>query len=454
MSIPQHAGGPIGSRDDLVRYIERGSKPKSEWRIGTEHEKFVYDLKTHKPVPYEGRHGIRALLEGMRRFGWEPVMEGDHIIGLTGKDGAISLEPGGQFELSGAALKSVHETCSEVNTHQEQVRQIAGEIGAGVIGQGYAPSWRLDDVPMMPKGRYAIMRNYMPKVGGYGLEMMFRTCTVQVNLDFSDEADMVKKFRVGLALQPVATALFANSPFREGKPNGFLSYRSHIWTDVDNDRAGMLPWVFDDGMSFERYVDYALDVPMYFVYRDGRYIDVAGKCFRDFLEGRIAELKGVTPTMADWADHLTTIFPEVRLKTFLEMRGADGGSWRRICGLPALWVGIYYDQNALDAAWDLVKDWSAEERQAMRDAVPRQGFRTPFRGRTIGDLARDMLEISAAGLRRRASEDSAGMSEEGFLVPLRELVERGYTRAEELLRKFHGEWRGDLSPLFREYNFL
>ncbi|MBV9571103.1 MAG: glutamate--cysteine ligase [Alphaproteobacteria bacterium] len=454
MSIPQHAGGPIGSRDDLVRYLENGCKPRSDWRIGTEHEKFIYDLKTLKPVPYHGKPGIRALLDGMRRFGWEPVMEGDNIIGLTGKDGAISLEPGGQFELSGAPLVSVHETCNEVNTHRAQVQQVSNEIGAGAIGVGYAPSWRLDEVPMMPKGRYQIMRNYMPKVGGYGHEMMFRTCTVQVNLDFSDEADMVKKFRVGLALQPVATALFAKSPFREGKPNGFLSYRSHIWTDVDNERAGMLPFVFENGMGFERYVDYALDVPMYFIYREGRYIDVAGKSFRKFLSGDIAELYGNTPTMDDWADHLTTIFPEVRLKKFLEMRGADGGSWSRICGLPALWVGIYYDQLSLDAAWDLVKDWTAEERQAMRDAVPRLGFQTPFCNRTVGDLAHEMLEISAAGLRRRANEDSSGTSEEGFLMPLRELVDRGYTRAEELLRKYEGEWAGDLAPLFEEHNFF
>ncbi|MDE3114714.1 MAG: glutamate--cysteine ligase [Pseudomonadota bacterium] len=459
MSIPQSAGGPIGSRDDLVRYLEAGSKPKSEWRIGTEHEKFVYDLKDRRPLAYEGRPGIRALLEGMQRFGWEPILEGPNIIGLSQNNASISLEPGGQFELSGAPLENVHETCAEVNTHQEQVREVAGEIGAGVIGLGFAPDWSLDDVPVMPKGRYGIMRRYMPKVGGYGLEMMFRTCTVQVNLDFSDEADMVKKFRVGLALQPVATALFSNSPFRHGRPNGFLSYRSQIWTDVDNARAGMLPFVFEDGMGFERYVDYALGVPMYFVYRDGKYIDVAGKCFRDFLEGRIPELKGITPMMSDWADHLTTIFPEVRLKKFLEMRGADGGSWQRICGLPALWTGIYYDQASLDAAWDMVKDWSAEERQAMRDSVPRQAFATPFRGRTVRDLAREMLEISSAGLKRRAvgegaGLDAAGMSEDGFLNPLRVLVERGYTRADELLRRYREDWKGDIAPLFREYNFL
>jgi glutamate--cysteine ligase len=454
MSIPQSAGGLIGSRDDLVRHLSDGSKPKSDWRIGTEHEKFVYDLRTHKPLAYEGKPGIRSLLEGMRRFGWEDVKEGENVIGLLQNGASLSLEPGGQFELSGAPLKTVHETCAEVNTHLEQTREVANDIGAGVIGLGFAPNWTMDETHQMPKGRYKIMRRYMPTVGGYGHEMMFRTCTVQVNLDFSSEADMVKKFRVGLALQPVATALFANSPFREGRPSGFISYRSQVWTDVDNARSGMLPWVFDDGMSFERYVDYALDVPMYFVYRDGKYIDVAGKSFRDFLVHKIPEVKDIEPTMADWADHLTTIFPEVRLKKFLEMRGADGGSWRRICGLPALWTGIYYDQTALDAAWDLVKDWTAEERQAMRSAVPVLGFNTPFRKTTVGALAHQMLEISSAGLMRRAAEDSVGMTEDGFLNPLRELVDRGYTRAEELLRRYHGDWNCDLAPLFKEYNFL
>jgi glutamate--cysteine ligase len=454
MSIPQSAGGPIGSRDDLVRHIAKGAKPKPEWRIGTEHEKFVYDLRSHKPLPYDAHPGIRGLLEGMRRFGWQPVLEDDNIIGLTQNGASLSLEPGGQFELSGAPLRNVHESCNELNTHQAQVREVCAEIGAGVIGMGFAPTWSMEETHQMPKGRYAIMRRYMPKVGGYGHEMMFRTCTVQVNLDFSSEADMVKKFRVGLALQPVATALFANSPFREGKPNGFLSYRSHIWTDVDNARAGMLPFVFDSAMSYERYVDYALDVPMYFVFRDGRYVDVAGRSFRDFLDRRIPELKAVTPTMGDWADHLTTIFPEARLKQFLEMRGADGGAWRRICGLPALWTGIYYDQVALDAAWDLVKDWSAEERQQLRDSVPHQAFKTPFRRRSVRDLAREMIAISADGLKRRAQMDSVGTTEEGFLVPLRELVERGYTRAEELLERYRTDWNCDLTPLFTEYNFL
>jgi glutamate--cysteine ligase len=404
MSVPQAGGGPITSKDDLIASLSDGCKPREKWRIGTEHEKFGFDLKTLAPLPYEGKPGVRAMLEGLQRFGWEPINEGPNIIGLKQGGAAISLEPGGQLELSGAPLRSLHETCTETNEHLEQVKTIATEIGAGYLGLGFHPSARIEDVPVMPKGRYGIMKRYMPRVGGLGLEMMFRTCTIQVNLDFSSEADMVKKFRVGLALQPIATAMFAASPLREGKPNGFLSYRSHIWTDVDNDRSGMLPWVFEDGMSFERYVDYALDVPMYFVYRDGKYHDVAGKSFRDFMARKLPGLEHVEPTMADWADHLTTIFPEVRLKKFLEMRGADGGLWRRICALPALWVGIYYDQSSLDAAWDMVKDWTAEERSAMREAVPKLGLKTPFRNTTVQALARHMLTISKAGLRLRGAD--------------------------------------------------
>jgi glutamate--cysteine ligase len=365
----------------------------------------------------------------------------------------LSLEPGGQFELSGAPMTHVHESCEELNTHRHQVREVCAEIGAGCLGVGFAPTWTLAETPVMPKGRYEIMRAYMPKVGGYGLEMMFRTCTVQGNFDYGSEADMVKKFRVALALQPVATALFANSPFREGRANGFLSYRSHIWTDVDNARAGMVPFVFEDGFGFERYVDYALDVPMYFVYRDGKYIDVSGKSFRDFLTGRIPEVAGITPMMSDWADHLTTLFPEVRMKRYLEVRGADGGSWRRICGLPALWAGLLYDETALDAAWDLVKDWTQEEREAMRASVPVLAFKTPFRSTSVLELSRRMLAISTAGLEARAK--ALGIkSEKGFLEPLQEIVDRGQTRAEELLAHYRGEWKGDLCRLFDSYNFL
>jgi glutamate--cysteine ligase len=453
MSVPQAGGGPIASKDDLVAFLADGCKPRTDWRIGTEHEKFGFDLKTLAPLPYEGRPGVRAMLEGLQRFGWQPVNEGPNIIGLKRNGAAISLEPGGQLELSGAPLRSLHETCAESNEHLDQVKEIASEIGAGYIGLGYHPTARLEDVPVMPKGRYGIMRRYMPRVGGLGHEMMFRTCTIQVNLDFASEADMVKKFRVGLALQPVATAMFAASPFREGRPNGFLSYRSHVWTDVDNARAGMLPWVFEDGMGFERYVDYALDVPMYFVYRDGTYHDVAGKSFRDFLARKLPGLEHVEPTMADWADHLTTIFPEVRLKKFLEMRGADGGLWRRICALPALWVGIYYDQVSLDAAWDIVKDWTAEERSALREAVPKLGLKTPFRNTNVQALARQMLEISRAGLRRRAEVDAIGGTEEGFIEPLFQIVASGRTRAEDLLERFHGPWGGDVTRLFTEHAY-
>lgn len=453
MSVPQAGGGPITSKDDLIASLSDGCKPREQWRIGTEHEKFGFDLKTLAPLPYEGKPGVRAMLEGLQRFGWQPINEGPNIIGLKQGGAAISLEPGGQLELSGAPLRSLHETCTETNEHLDQVKTIATEIGAGYLGLGFHPSARIEDVPVMPKGRYGIMKRYMPRVGGLGLEMMFRTCTIQVNLDFSSEADMVKKFRVGLALQPIATAMFAASPLREGKPNGFLSYRSHVWTDVDNDRSGMLPWVFEDGMSFERYVDYALDVPMYFVYRDGKYHDVAGKSFRDFMARKLPGLEHIEPTMADWADHLTTIFPEVRLKKFLEMRGADGGLWRRICALPALWVGIYYDQSSLDAAWDMVKDWTAEERSAMREAVPKLGLKTPFRNTTVQALARHMLTISKAGLRLRGQTDSIGGTEEGFIEPLFQIVDSGRTRAEEILERYHGAWNRDVSRLFTEHAY-
>src|ERR1041384_5725905 len=389
----------ITSRDELAAYLEAGCKPKSDWRIGTEHEKFGFYRKSYAPVPYDGDRGIRALLDGLQdRFGWDPVTEKGHIIALRRKDcpkgGAISLEPGGQLELSGAPLETLHQTCEEIRQHLAEAREIGGELGIGFLGLGFSPKWTLAETPMMPKERYRIMKRYMPKRGKHGLDMMFRTATVQVNMDFASEADMVAKLRVGLALQPVATALFANSPFTDGKPNGFQSFRTEMWRDTDPDRTGLLPFAFEQGMGFERYVDYALDVPMYFVYRDGHYIDVAGASFRDFMAGRLKGFEGQRPTIDDWSDHLTTLFPEVRLKRFLEMRGADGGRWRRICALPAFWAGLLYDQTALDAAWDLVKDWSSEDRQALRDAVPRTALSTPVRNTTVLEIARQALAIS------------------------------------------------------------
>src|SRR5215831_10986385 len=411
---------PLRTRDELVAWFEQGCKPKSRFRIGTEHEKFAFTVVGHRPVPYEGRHGIRAVLEGMQSMlGWEPITEGPNIIGLadvTG-GGAISLEPGGQFELSGAPLETVHQTSAELAAHLAQLREVARPLGVNFMSLGMTPDWTRADMPMMPKGRYRIMTAYMPKVGSLGLDMMYRTCTVQTNLDFSSEADMVKKLRVSLALQPVATALFANSPFTEGKPNGFLSFRSEIWRDTDNQRAGTLPWAFENGMGFERWVDYALDVPMYFVKRGDEYIDVAGQSFRDLLAGKLASMQGERASISDWANHLTTIFPEVRLKRYLEMRGADSGPWRRLSALPALWVGLLYDDDSLEAAWDLVKNWTGEERQKLRDEVPRLGFAARVAGHDVLHLAKTTIALAQKGLARRRRLDAGGEDERRYLRP-------------------------------------
>ncbi len=444
----------IQSRDELVAHIEQGAKPKADWRIGTEHEKIPFYHENLRPVPYEGPAGISALLHGMAdRFGWRPVYDKDKMIALeepsSDLGGSITLEPGGQFELSGAPVQTIFQTCEEVSRHLRQVREIADPLGISFLALGFSPLWTLAETPRMPKSRYAIMTNYMPKVGKLGLDMMYRTATVQVNLDFSSEADMVKKLRVSLALQPIATALFANSPFKEGKPNGFLSYRSAIWLDTDNARAGMLPFAFEDGMGYERYVDYALDVPMYFVQRDKKYIDAAGSSFRDFLEGKLPQLPGEKPRISDWADHLTTIFPEVRLKRYLEMRGADSGPWRSLCALPALWAGLLYDQSSLDAAYDLIKDWTAEERQQLRNDVPRLALRTPFRKGTVLDVARKVLDIASAGLKARAYTNVFD-DESTFLKPLKEFAERGETAADNLLARYYREWGEDVRPVFKE----
>ena len=448
----------ITSRDQLIASFAGGEKPVERWRIGTEHEKFVYALGDHHAPSYAEPGGIRDLLAALEPFGWRPVEEdgpdGRNVIALSGADGSVSLEPAGQFELSGAPLEDLHQTCAETGRHLEQVKAAGERLGLGFLGLGMWPDKTRAELPVMPKGRYAIMRRHMPRVGSMGLDMMLRTCTIQVNLDYASEADMVKKFRVGLALQPLATALFANSPFTEGKPNGMLSYRSHIWSDTDPQRTGMLPFVFEDGFGYERYADYALDVPMYFVYRGGRYIDAAGLSFRDFLKGELSVLPGELPTLDDWTDHLSTAFPEVRLKTFLEMRGADGGPWNRICALPALWVGLLYDGGALDAAWDLVKDWTIAERQALRDAVPRLALDAPLPGGgRLRHIASEVLEIANAGLAARGRGNFAGDNETGFLDPLREIVRSGKVPAERLLERYHGAWGGDVSQVYAEESF-
>jgi glutamate--cysteine ligase len=453
-TTPSSPGAPITDTRQLVEYLESGSKPPSEWRVGTEHEKFVFRRSDLRRVPHEGPDGIGAVLREMTRFGWKPIVENGNTIALTNDARcSITLEPGGQFELSGAPLETLHQTCDEVHEHLRQVREVCDELGLGMVGLGFDPKWRREEIPWMPKQRYRIMGNYMPKKGRLGLDMMLRTCTVQANLDYQSETDMVKKFRVSLALQPVVVALFANSPFVEGRPSGYLSYRSLIWTDTDDDRCGTLPFVFEPGFGFERYVDYMLDVPMYFIYRDGKYIDASGQSFRDFLAGKLPALPGEIPRIGDWADHLTTAFPEVRLKTFLEMRGADGGPWRRLCALPALWVGLLYDPAALDAAYDLIAGWTAEEREAMRRDVPRLGLATPLRSRTFRDIAVEMLEISREGLHRRARRNSSGEDETHFLDPLFAIASSGRTPAEELLEDFLSRWRGTIDPVFNEYAY-
>ncbi|HEV2363224.1 MAG TPA: glutamate--cysteine ligase [Caulobacteraceae bacterium] len=441
--------------EDLAGWFAQGAKPAETFRVGAEHEKFVFRLGSHAPVPYDGPDGIAALMRGLARFGWTPVSEhgagGEEVMIALHRGAAnVSLEPGGQFELSGAPLADMHEICEETGRHLEEIKEVAADLRLGFLGLGFAPTWRRDQIPVMPKGRYAIMRRYMPKVGGRGLDMMFRTCTVQANLDFASEADMVAKFRVSLALQPIATAIFANSPFTEGAPNGFLSYRADIWTDTDPARTGLLDFVFEDGFGFEAYARYALAVPMYFISRDHRYIDAAGSSFADFIDGRLPALPGERATLEDWSDHVSTIFPEVRLKQYLEMRGADAGSWSRLCALPALWAGLLYDPPSQAAAWDLCRDWTAEDRARLRADVARRALKAEIRGRTVQDVARDMLAIAHQGLKNR-NRISAGMVDEtNYLAEVEEIAETGVTAAERLLELYRGPWAGDVTRVFEE----
>ncbi|GHD14170.1 glutamate--cysteine ligase [Tianweitania populi] len=448
---------PIEGMDELVDYLAAGNKPREQWRIGTEHEKFPFYVDGHAPVPYGGDRGIRALLEGMQgMLGWDPIIDEGNIIGLvepTGQ-GAISLEPGGQFELSGAPVETVHQTCREGNAHLAQVREIAEPLGIRFLGLGGSPKWTLAETPRMPKSRYDIMTNYMPKVGTKGLDMMYRSCTIQVNLDFSSEADMRRKMQVSLKLQPLSTALFASSPFTDGRPNGFQSWRGDIWRDTDNRRSGVLPFCFSPEFGFADYVEWALDVPMYFAIREGRYHDLTHVTFRQFMDGALRnELPDGLPNMGDWANHLSTLFPDVRLKRFLEMRGADGGPWRRICALPAFWVGLLYDDEALDAAEALTRHWTYEDVVAMRNAVPEQGLSTLLDNHSLRDVAREVLAISRRGLANRARLNKDGYDETSFLSPLDEVVARGTTSAEDMVNAFHMRWGGSIEPIFQEYAY-
>lgn len=444
--------------EQLAGALAKGCKARSDWRIGAEHEKFGFRHGSLAPIPYDGEDGVEALLKGLMRFGWSPVTEaredgGETLIGLerTNAEGAlanISLEPGGQFELSGAPLRTLHDICAETTRHLTETREVADALNIGFLGMGHQPLLSREQIPVMPKGRYKIMRAYMPKVGGLGLDMMFRTCTVQANLDYASEADMVKKFRMSLALQPVATALFANSPFVEGKPTGWVSGRARVWTDTDPDRTGLLDFVFEDGFGFERYVQYALDVPMYFAKREGLYVDASGKSFREFIDGRLDVLPGERATSKDWSDHLTTIFPEVRLKSYLEMRGADCGPQTSICALPALWGGLFYDDAALEAAWDLCKAWTPEQRLALRVDAARIGLKAEIAGRSLRDVAVDMVAIAKAGLKNRAELDGGMIDETTFLSTLEETADSGLTPADRLLELYNGPWQGRVEPVF------
>ncbi|MBU1188858.1 MAG: glutamate--cysteine ligase [Gammaproteobacteria bacterium] len=457
MSQPpaNHSHSPvITDKQQLIDSLSRGCKPVADWRIGTEHEKFGYYTDTLRPLQYEGERGIASILAALRdHFDWTAVEENGNIIALR-KDGcSITLEPGGQLELSGKPVHNLHQTCSEAQQHLAELKTVSDPLGVRFIGLGFQPKWQRDDIPWMPKERYVIMRQHMPRVGSLGLDMMKRTCTIQVNLDFSSEADMVKKFRTSLALQPLATALFANSPFVEGKPSGYLSYRSHIWTDTDPQRCGQLDFVFADGMGFERYVDYMLDVPMYFVYRNGHHIDAAGQSFRDFLRGQLPAVPGELPTLQDWEDHLTTAFPEVRLKQFLEMRGADGGPWNRICALPAFWTGLLYHQPSLDAAWDLVSHWDSAARADFLEDVSRHGLQAKVDGRPLQELAREVFALAEEGLRARNCRNAEGHDESVYLQSLQQVVVTGRSPAQEKLDLFGREWGGNIDPIFNQFAY-
>lgn len=447
----------IENHDQLVEWMTVGCKPREDWRIGTEHEKFGYCIKTFKPVPYEGDNGIRAILEELQKeSGWEPITDAGNLIGLYNPNGggAISLEPGGQFELSGAPLENIHETCQESNGHLAQVKTIAERLGIGFLGLGASPLWTFDETPMMPKSRYNIMKRYMPKVGSQGHDMMFRTTTIQVNLDFSDERDMVRKLQVSLKLQSMASALFASSPFTEGKPNGLLSWRSDIWRDVDNQRSGFHPFMLAEDFGFNSYAEWALDVPMYFIIRDGEYRDCTDITFRQFLDGALkGEIDDWQANIGDWGNHMSTLFPDVRLKRFLEMRGADGGPWQRICALPAFWVGLLYTENALAAAEELTAQWTPEMVASLRDAVPSLGLNAEINGKPLKHFASGALEIARMGLTERGYENSDGIDETAFLAPLEDMVGTGKTLAEVMLDDYHGPWGQDILKVFENYSF-
>ncbi|MEO5346203.1 MAG: glutamate--cysteine ligase [Magnetococcus sp. YQC-9] len=445
---------PLG-KDELIAWMERGCKPIREWRIGTEHEKFGFDKRDLRPIPYSGPNGVETLLlEMARRFGWSVESEDGKPTALKKDRAAITLEPGGQVELSGAPMRDIHAAWQEIDDHLHQLGLVCRELGVAFLGIGAQPKWPFAAIPWMPKGRYRVMRAYLPTRGHLSLDMMARTATVQANLDFGSEADMVRKFRLALALQPLVTALFANSPFIDGKPTGYLSYRAQIWRHTDSDRCGWLPFVFEEGFGFERYIEYALDTPMLFLYRDKSYHPADGIPFRAFLEGKHPALPGVYATLSDWEVHLTTLFPDVRLKHYLETRGADAGNSATLCALPAFWKGILYHEDSLSACWELVKDWSFAERSAIHAEVSRLALRTPIPGnRTLRDLALEVLPHAKAGLAAHNRLNAKGCDETMFLKPLFATAASGMTPAERMLEAYWQRWGEQVDPVFVEQEF-
>ena len=433
----------------LVKIFSEGCKEKIKWKIGTEHEKFGFKKKSLEPINFQDIQQI--FLKLSNKYNWEKVFEDSNLIALKKNNASITLEPGGQIELSGAPMKNLFETCKEVNQHQSELDDICKSMEIDFLGMGLLPKWKLNKIKLMPKKRYKIMSEYMPQVGSKGLDMMFRTATIQANYDFSSESDMVKKMRVSQSLQPIIIALYANSPFVDGKITNYKSFRSFIWTKTDKKRCGILPFIYDNSFSFERYVDYLLDIPMYFIIRDNEYINMTKYTFRNFLEKKV--LKKIEPNLEDWKIHLTTVFPEVRLKTFIELRGADGGPWSRVCALPAFWTGILYDKKNLNEIWTKISHWDYSGIVNFYENVRRDGLNTfTPDGEKLSDFTKTILNQSGEGLVRRNIKTDRG-NESIFLEPLKKILESGKSPAEMWKKLFFSEWKNDIDMLYKTNYF-
>jgi glutamate--cysteine ligase len=437
---------PIESIAQLVDEFHAAAKPRERWLIGTEYEKLAVDPRSGRAAPFSGPRGIETLLRELaERFGWEPTEEGGRTIALLRDKASITLEPGGQVELSGEPCPTLHCTRDELATHVRELSVVGAELGIAFLGLGMQPVSTLDEIEWVPKQRYAIMRDYMPRVGTLGHRMMKQTATVQANIDYADERDAMRKLRVGMATAPLVNAMFANSCISEGRLNGQMSYRGYVWTDTDRARCGLLPFAFRDGASFGDYVEWALDVPLYFVLRGGKYLTGAtGTPFRRFLEHGIG---GERATLDDWRLHLTTLFPEVRLKGYIELRSADSQTPDRVLAVPALVKGVFYEQDCLEAAFDLVKRWSFADCASLYGEVTRESMRARMKGIQVLELARELAGIAEEGLRRQAALDSEGRDERVYLERLREALSAGKSPAQEQAERWAGPWHGEAARL-------